>query len=160
MEKTNKLTIEDLRNIETDIEKSIALIRKYASCYVSKIHYQELGRSCVMSVVNTVDTVIGSAEYLEGEFIMPDQIHVERLASWFIKCKGYEGNEDILLFFMADYIKRKINELYRLVKQSEGTLSTTFRIFGDKAALKKLKAEIKIRKQNGVRPIRLTRISS
>lgn len=52
-----------------------------------------------MSATNTVDTVIGSAQYLDEAFLMPyDEIHVERLVDWFIKNREFECERAILTF--------------------------------------------------------------
>jgi hypothetical protein len=95
------------------------LINKYAIQFAGEIPYEHLGASCVMSVVNTVDTIIGASEYLNGKFIMLEQIRVERLASWFIRNKNYDCGKSILTFFIANYIKRKINELYRSINKTD-----------------------------------------
>jgi hypothetical protein len=104
----DKLTIADLEFIEIDEESAISMIRKYAVNYAGQSHYEQLGASCVMSVVNTVDIVIGSAEYLDGEFVMSDQIHVERLPSWFIANKEYKCDENVLLFLWQIILRGKL----------------------------------------------------
>lgn len=107
--------------------------------YEGQEHYDHLGASCVMSATNTVDTVISSAQYLEGAFLMPDEIHVEWLVYWFIKNKDFECNRAILTFYFANYIKRKINALYRSINKDE--LATTLTIVGSKEAAKEFKVE-------------------
>lgn len=158
LENNYRLTQEDLKHIKTDEETAIALIKDYAIHYSGKIHYEQLGSSCVMSVVNTVDTVIGSANYLEGYFVMPDQIHVERLVEWFVKNKVYNCDRNVLAFFMANYIKRKINELYRGINRNNDSIrefSTTLTIAGNEKARKKYKKEIQQRKEKVVKLIRI-----
>ncbi|MFC4559388.1 hypothetical protein ACFO3D_14415 [Virgibacillus kekensis] len=151
--KDKKLTPEDLQDIETSEDIAIPLIRKYASNYSGKVHYSQLGASYGMSVVGTVDTVIGSAEYLDGHFIMPDQINVQKLANWYIENKGSEDKRDAITFFMAEYIKRKINELYRSIKKDSIPYYTTLAV--KKESFDKYNEEIQKRKDKGVKIIRL-----
>lgn len=154
----NRLTKEDMDLIETDIETAVVLIKKYAIMYSGKEHYEQLGSSCTMSIVNTVNTVIGSADYLDGHFIMPDQINVERLAEWFVKNKDFDRDTDIITYFMADYIKRKVNQLYRMINRNTENMediSTTLTIIGYKKTRGKLKREIQMRKKKGFKIIRL-----
>jgi hypothetical protein len=105
-----------------------------------------------MSATNTVDTLIDSAQYLDGVFLMPDEIHVERLVDWFIKNKGFECDRAILTFYFANYIKRKINALYRSISKNEFT--TTLTILGEKDTIKEFKKEWCKRKKLGVKIIR------
>ncbi|OLS37733.1 hypothetical protein [Bacillus sp. MRMR6] len=152
MEELIKLTPNDLRYIEINQDESIELIKKYAIQYAGKEHYNLLGASCVMSAVNTVDIIIGSSEYLNGKFVMPDQIHVERLVDWFLKNRDFDCDRSIITFFMSNYIKRKINGLYRSIKKNE--LATTLTILGHKEAIKEFKKQIKLRSKQGVKIIR------
>lgn len=153
-----KLTKEDLKKIETDEETAVALIKQYAIQYSGKDHYEQLGSSCTMSIVNTVDIVIGSAKYLDGHFVMPDQINVERLVYWFVENKDFDSDKDVVTYFMADYIKRKINALYRNIKRNTDTYqerSTTITIAGNKEAHRRYKKEIQKRKEKDVKIIRI-----
>lgn len=163
LDDSHKLTQEDLKNIETDEETAVSLIKKYAIQYSGKEHYEQLGSSCTMSIVNTVDTVIGSAKYLDGHFVMPDQINVERLVDWFVENKDFDSDKDVITYFMADYIKRKINALYRIIKRNTDTIqeiSTTFTIVGNKEARKRYKKEIQKRRKKDLKIIRLDKKDS
>lgn len=150
-----KLTPEDIQFIKTDMDEAIKLIKYYAIQYKGQEHYVHLGASCVMSATNTVDTVIGSAQYLDGAFLMPDEIHVERLVNWFIRSKNFECDRAILTFYFANYIKRKINALYRSINKDG--FSTTLTIMGNKEAWKELKRQSLKRKNQGVKIIRQDR---
>ncbi|MGD6776330.1 hypothetical protein [Sutcliffiella horikoshii] len=152
MSEAIKLTPEDIQIIKTDMDEAIKLVKHYAVQYEGQEHYDLLGASCVMSATNTVDTVIGSAQYLDGAFLMPDEIHVERLVDWFIKNKDFECNRAILTFYFANYIKRKINALYRSINKDE--LATTLTIIGSKEATKEFKKQCRKRKKLGVKIIR------
>ncbi|RIW34311.1 hypothetical protein D3H55_10075 [Bacillus salacetis] len=152
MSEAIKLTPEDIQTIKTDMDEAIKLVKHYAVQYAGQEHYDHLGASCVMSATNTVDTVIGSAQYLDGAFLMPDEIHVERLVDWFIKNKDFECNRAILTFYFANYIKRKINALYRSINKDE--LATTLTIIGSKEAAKEFKKQCRKRKKLGVKIIR------
>lgn len=147
-----KLTPDAIQSIKTDIDDAIQLIEIYAIQYVGKEHYDHLGASCVMSATNTVDTLIGSARYLDGAFIMPDEIHIERLVDWFTVNREYECDRDILTFYFANYIKRKINALYRSINRGE--FATTLTIMGNKTASNKFKEHCRYRKKIGVKAIR------
>jgi len=152
MDEVIKLTPEDLQIIKTDMDEAVQLIKHYAIHYQSKEHYSHLGASCVMSATNTVDTIIGSAQYLNGAFIMPDEIHVERLVDWFIKNRNFQCDKAILTFYFANYLKRKTNTLYRSINRSE--FATTHTIIGNKEASKELKKQRNKRKKQGVKMIR------
>lgn len=152
MSEAIKLTPEDIQIIKTDMDEAIKLVKHYATQYNGQKHYEHLGASCVMSATNTVDTVIGSAQYLDGAFLMPDEIHVERLVDWFIKNRDFDCDRAILTFYFANYIKRKINSLYRSISKNE--FATTLTIIGDKDASKEFKKQCRKRKKLGVKIIR------
>lgn len=152
MSEAIKLTPEDIQIIKTDMDEAIKLVKHYAIQYISKEHYEHLGASCVMSATNTVDTVIGSAQYLDGAFLMPDEIHVERLVDWFIKNRDFDCDRAILTFYFANYIKRKINALYRSINKNE--YATTLTIMGHKVASKEFKKQYLKRMKKGVKIIR------
>lgn len=154
MSETIKLKPEDIQNIKTDRDEAIKIVRQYAIQYEGQEHYNHLGASCVMSATNTVDIIIGSAQYLEGAFLMADEIHVEHLVDWFKKNREFECDRSILMFYFANYIKRKINALYRSINKDE--FSTTLTIIGNKEASKEFKKQCRERKKLGVKIIRLT----
>jgi hypothetical protein len=135
-----------------NVDEASKLVKHYAIQYKGQEHYEHLGASCIMSATNTVDTLIDSAQYLDGVFLMPDEIHVERLVDWFIKNKGFECDRAILTFYFANYIKRKINALYRSISKNEFT--TTLTILGEKDTIKEFKKEWCKRKKLGVKIIR------
>ncbi|MBW3110281.1 hypothetical protein KYJ26_00295 [Bacillus sp. MCCB 382] len=83
---------------------------------------------------------------------MPDEIHVDRLVDWFIKNKEFECDRAILTFYFANYIKRKINALYRSINKDE--FATTLTIMGNKEATKEFKKQCRDRKKLGVKIIR------
>jgi hypothetical protein len=152
MSETIKLTPDDIQNIKADIDDATKLIKHYAIQYKGQEHYDHLGAGCVMSAINTVDTVIGSAQYLDGAFLMPDEIHVERLVDWFIKNREFECDRAILTFYFANYIKRKINALYRSINKDK--FATTLTIMENKEATKEFKKQYRDRKKLGVKIIR------
>ncbi|MBM4761437.1 hypothetical protein [Bacillus sp. B15-48] len=152
MSETIKLTPEDIQNIKAKVDEATQLIKHYSIKYEGQEHYDRLGASCVMSATNTVDTIIGSAQYLDGAFLMPDEIHVERLVDWFIKNRDFECDRAILTFYFANYIKRKINALYRSINKDE--FATTLTIMGNKEASKAFKRQCRERQKLGVKIIR------
>lgn len=154
LKRPTKLTRENLKSFEVCPEKAIKLIVHYASQYKGKVHYDELGNSCGVSATGTINTIIGSAEYLEGMFLMADTIDIEKLAKWFLENREYECDESILKFYMANYLKRKINELYRNI--NSGRESSTLTIAGNPEARKRLNYEMKSRKNKGVKIIRIS----
>ncbi|WP_240373999.1 hypothetical protein [Bacillus piscicola] len=152
MSEAIKLTPVDIQNIKTDIDEATKLVKHYAIQYEGQKHYNQLGASCVMSATNAVDTIIGSAQYLDGTFLMPDEIHVERLVDWFIKNRDFECNTAILTFYFANYIKRKVNTLYRSINKDE--FATSLTILGNNEANKEFKKQWRKRKNQGVKIIR------
>ncbi|GEM02094.1 hypothetical protein SAMN05421839_1215 [Halolactibacillus halophilus] len=152
MSESIKLTLADIQTIKTEMNEAIKLVKYYASQYKGKEHYEHLGGSCVMSATNTVNTIIGSAQYLDGGFLMPDEIHVERLVDWYISNKTFDGDRDVLTFYFASYIKRKINDLYRSIDND--TLATTLTLIGNKEARKEFKNQCRKRKRLQVKIIR------
>jgi hypothetical protein len=81
MEETIKLTEDDINQFKVSTEEAIALIKHYAIQYKSKEHYEHLGSSCVMSITGVITTITNSAKYLNGVFLMPDEINVERISN-------------------------------------------------------------------------------
>lgn len=73
-----RLTKDDLKAFETSQEKAIKLVRHYAE-YKRQTHSDELGVSCVVSANKTIDTIIGSAEYLDVSFLMPDTVNLDKV---------------------------------------------------------------------------------
>lgn len=125
MSGNRKLTEESLRIIETNPQEAIMLVKKYALAYSSKEHYEHLGASCVVSATNTVNTLINSANHLNGSFLAPDEIHIDRLVDWFMKNKEYEIEQEILACYLGHYIKKKIYEFYRSISKDELASSLT-----------------------------------
>ncbi len=152
MSETIKLTPEDIQFIKINVDEAKKLVKHYANQYNGQEHYEHLGASCVASATNIVDTIIGSAQYLNGAFLMPDEIHVERLVDWFIKNREFESDRAILTFYFANYIKRKINALYRSINKDE--FATTLTIMGNKESNKEFKKQCLERKKLGVKIIR------
>lgn len=147
-----KLTKDDLKSVETTQEEAIKLIRHYADQYKSKEHYFELGASCTVSVNGTINTIIGSAEYLNGLFIMPDTVNLDKVIDWFMENRDYECNRSTLAFYMGHYLKRKVNSLYREI--NKGAISCTPAIAGNRVAMKEYKRQLEIRENKGVKIIR------
>ncbi|MFV8830519.1 hypothetical protein [Alkalihalobacterium sp. APHAB7] len=145
------LTTSNLEFIKTSRDICIELIKKYAIQYKGKEHYDLLGASCIMSATNTVDTLINSSNYLNGKFLMPDEIHLDRLVEWFIKNKDL-CDPVILKLYFASYIKKKINYIYRSINRNE--LSTSNTIMGNEESQREFKKQINRRKKIGVKVIR------
>ncbi|MBE1555487.1 hypothetical protein [Sporosarcina limicola] len=152
MEEGKKLSQNDLIEFKVEKNEARALIKHYSCQYKGQEHYDQLGASCAMLANATVNTIIGSAQYLNGSFLMPDEIQVERVADWFISNKAYECEHYTITFYLAHYIKRKTNALYRAI--NKGGYSTTLTILGNKAARKEFEKQIQIRKIEGVKSIR------
>lgn len=147
-----KLTKDDLKAFETTQDEAIKLVRHYADQYIGEKHYEELGKSCTVSVNRTIDTIIGSSNFLDGMFLMPDTVDIDKVVDWFLENRDYECNRSTLAYYMAHYLKRKINQLYREIKN--GSFSCTIAIAVNKEAMKEYKKQIKIRKNQGVKIIR------
>lgn len=147
-----KLGTADLNYIKSDVENATSLIKLYSEQYKSKEHYEHLGSSCVMSATNTINTIINSAQYLNGQFLMADEINVEKVVDWFVKNRNFECDTPVLTFYMAHYLKRKINNLYRSI--SKGEYNTSLTIIGSKTNYKEFKTQCNKRRKIGVKPIR------
>ncbi|KAB2336567.1 hypothetical protein F7731_09340 [Cytobacillus depressus] len=152
MDEVTKLTPEDLLKIQTYTDEAIAMIKKFAIQYKGKEHYDHLGASCVMSATKTVDTIIDSAQYLNGAFIMADAIHVERLVDWFVANRNFQCDRLVLTFYFANYVKWKINNLYQSINKNE--FATSLTIMGNNGASKEYKKQCRLRKKLGVKIIR------
>lgn len=79
MVNVSELSKKDILSIQTDREEAIDMIRHYSSQYNGKEHYEELGASCNVSVNGTIDTIIGSAQYFDGVFIMTGTVDIENM---------------------------------------------------------------------------------
>ncbi|MYL47672.1 hypothetical protein GLV94_18695 [Virgibacillus halodenitrificans] len=157
MDEVVRLTQSDLQGLKTNRDEAIKLVKHYAPQYKGKEHFDKLGASCAMSVCNTVDTIIGSSRYLNGNFVMPDEIHIESLGDWFMENKNYECEKFILNFYIASYIKKKINKLYRSINKTESGLSgisLSFTIMGYKTSREEFEKQINLRRNMGVKLIR------
>lgn len=152
MSNTNTLTTEDLKSFKTTQNNAIRLIKHYSQKYVSKVHYYELGASCVMSATQTINSIISSAAYLKGSFLMPDTVHVEKVVDWFLENKNYECDQEVLTYYMAHYLKRKTNQLYRNINKD--ATETSILVFGDDKAFKRLEIEMEKRRNQGVKILR------
>ena len=148
-----RLTINDLDCIKASTDESIHLIKIYASQYISKEHYDILGASCVSSVVSTINILIGSSNYLDGHFLFPDQVNVEKLATWFLKNKNFEVDPFVLKCFIGDYLRRKVNEFYKHIKLSNNP--HTIYLIGHKRGRADYRKRIKELKKNGAKLIML-----
>lgn len=144
-----KITPDDLRHLQTDRDIAINLIKHYARQYNGGEHYNQLGSSCVMSAVGTINSIINSTQYLSGMFFFPDEIHIERLVDFFLDNQNYDCDKKILTFFMADYLRRKINELYRDIKKNK------WAIMGDERARTEYEKKVFERLEKGLKQIRL-----
>lgn len=107
MEKSIMLTEDDINRFKMPTEEAIDWFKYYATRYKSKEHYEHLGASYVMSIIGTVNTITKSARYLNGVFIMPDEINVEKVSNWIMEEHNFMCDHDIVTFFMADFIKKK-----------------------------------------------------
>jgi len=150
MKEVVRLTGEDLLSFQVNREEAIEFIKHYAPQYKSKEHYEELGASCVMSATGTINTVIGSAQYLDGVFIMPDTIDVEKLVIWFMQNRDSDCDYSILTFYIAHFIKRKINEMYKAINKYI-LPSTTIILMGNARARKEFRKQVADRSKVGVK---------
>ncbi|QAS54767.1 hypothetical protein [Halobacillus litoralis] len=132
MKRNNIIQPEDLRWIHTDKEKAIALVKKYAPKYDSKQHWEALGSSCGISATKMVGTITNSSKHLKGDYLLPDEIHLERLVEWFLSHNDYDCDQPTLTYYLAHFLKREINQFYRdvirgAVSFSNFSVDPTFR---------------------------------
>ena len=118
--------------------------------YNSKVHYYELGASTVASINGTINSIIYSVGYLEGKFIMCDEIHPLRLAQYLIRKKGYISNQDTITYYVAHLLKRKINEFYKNLRNGFHIMSFSM----GKDALREFEEKGRARLKNGVKLIK------
>lgn len=112
-----KLKIEDLENLKTDVETCIKLVKEISANYDKKVHYAILTPSITNSVIHTINSICYSTGYLEGYYITCDEIHPVLLTEYLLELKQYNTDKDILSYFVAFYLKRKINSFYTDLKR-------------------------------------------
>lgn len=134
MLEVTKLTKDDLLALRTESKEAIMLIKQYAPQYRSKEHYEHLGASCVMSATQTVNAIISSTSYLEGKFVIPDEIHVERLVEWFVNNRDYDKAYELkkYIFKKRRFKMSNTKEIMKLAKlKSESTKSKVLEVLDD-----------------------------
>lgn len=151
MKSNSIIQAEDLRWIQTDKEEAIALVKKYAPKYDSKRHWEALGSSCGMAATKTVGTITKSSKHLKGDYVLPDEIHLERLVEWFLSHNDYDCDHSALTYYFAHFLKKEINRFYRDVNRAAVTFSN-FSV--DPTFRRNYKREINKRKKEGVKIIR------
>ena len=126
---------EDLENLKTDIDTCINLVKEISANYDSKIHFPILTQSVVSSVNKTVNTIIWSTDYLDGYHIMCDELNPIALTDYLFELRKYEVDKKIVSYYVAFYLKRKINDFYRELKK--GNISMGMAMRKDKKGIKK-----------------------
>lgn len=143
---------EDLEKLKTDVNTCIKLVKEISSSYDSKIHYPILTQSVVSSINSTVNNIIRSTEYLDGYYIMCDEIDPIKLTAYLFEIKQYDVNKEIASYYVAFYLKRKINEFYRDLK--ENRISMGLSMLNDKKGLKTFYNNCNERASNGLKLLR------
>lgn len=149
MEKIKK---ERLENLRTDVDTCIKLVKEVSANYDSKIHYKILTQSVISSINNIVNSIICSTEYLDGYYIMCDELHPIKLTDYLFELKQYNVDKEIVTYYVAFYLKRKINEFYRELK--EGRISMGIAMLKDKKGIKKYHNNCNERVSNGLKLLR------
>jgi len=130
-----RLEKEDLEKLKGDIEYCIKLVKEISSNYDIKIHYNELTQSVISSVNRIINSITNSTEYLDGYYLMCDEINPLALTEYLFELKQYNVDKEILSYYVAYYLKRKINSFYKELKM--GNIPVGLAMLHDKRGLKK-----------------------
>jgi len=130
-----RLEKEDLENLKTDIDYCIKLVKEISVHYDSKIHYNELTQSVISSVNRIINSITNSTEYLEGYYLICDEINPLALTEYLLEIKQYNVDKEMLSYYVAYYLKRKINSFYKELKM--GNIPVGLAMLHDKRGLKK-----------------------
>ena len=130
-----RLEKEDLEKLKGDIEYCIKLVKEISSNYDIKIHYNELTQSVISSVNRIINSITNSTEYLEGYYLICDEINPLALTEYLLEIKQYNVDKEMLSYYVAYYLKRKINSFYKELKM--GNIPVGLAMLHDKRGLKK-----------------------
>lgn len=147
-----KLGKEDLKKLETDIDYCIKLVKEMSVNYDSKIHYNELTQSVISSVNGIINSITNSTQYLDGYYLMCDEINPLALTEYLIELKQYEVDKEVLSCYVAYYLKRKINSFYKELRL--GSIPFGIAMLQDKKGLKEYYNNCNERAANGLKLLR------
>lgn len=147
-----KLKKEELEKLKIDVDDCIKLIKEISANYNSRIHYNLLTQSIISSVIRTINSITNSTEYLDGYYLMCDEINPLALTEYLFELKKYEVDKDILSYYIAFYLKKKINSFYKDLKA--GHIPIGVAIIQDKKGLKKYYNNCYERANNGLKLLR------
>lgn len=148
----DKLKKDDLEKLKIDIDECIKQVKEISANYDSKIHYNKLTQSTISSVNSTINSIINSTEYLEGYYLMCDEINPLALTEYLIELKNYKVDKDILSYYVSFYLKRRINSFYKDLKV--GIVPIGAGVTLDKKGLKKYYNNCYERATNGLKLLR------
>lgn len=147
-----KLEKEDLKKLQIDIDYCIKLVKEISANYDSKIHYTELSQSVISSVNRIINSITYSAQYLDGYYLMCDEINPVALTEYLIKLKQYDVDKEVLSYYVAYYLKRKINSFYKELKV--GIIPFGLSMLHDKNGMKEYYNDCYERANNGLKLLR------
>lgn len=147
-----QLKREELERLKTDVTTCIDLVKKVSANYNSKIHYNELTQSVVSSVNAMINNIVYSSKYLEGYYLMCDEINPITLTEYLLELKQYDVDKHILSYYVAYYLKRKINCFYK--ELIEGNIPVGLAMLHDKKEMKKYYNNCYERAANGLKLLR------
>lgn len=143
---------EDLEKIMTDIDTCIKLVKDISSNYDSKIHYPILGQSVISSINKTINDIVWSTANLNGYYLMCDEIDPIKLTDYLFELRQYDVDKRIASYYVAFYLKRKINEFYKNLKEDRFPMGLA--MLNDKKGLKKYYNKCDERVANGLKLLR------
>lgn len=147
-----RLEKEDLEKLKGDMEYCIKLVKEVSAHYDSKIHYNELTQSVISSVNAIINSMTYSAKYLDGYYLMCDEINPLALTEYLVELRKYDVDKEILSYYVAYYLKRKINNFYKELKM--GSIPLGFAMLHDKKGLKKYYNNCYERADSGLKLLR------
>ena len=147
-----KLKKEDLGKLKTDVDTCIKLVKEISSNYNNKIHNAILTPSIINSVNATIGSITKSTKYLEGYYIVCDEINPITLTDYLLELRQYNVDRDVLSYYVAFSLKRKINSFYKEIKN--GSLSLGLAMMKDKKGLKNYYNICNDRAINGLKLLR------
>lgn len=147
-----KLDAIEMEKVMTDMDTCRKEIIELSGNYKSRQHFEILTQSVISSVNSTVNSILYSTEELQGEFVICDEISPIKLTKYLMELKNYQCNEEILSYYVAHYLKRKINEFYLGLRKNE--ISVGVNVGNTPKSYKRYLAICNDRKANDMKIIR------
>ena len=105
-----------LCSTEECLEKVLKNINEYSRSEL----YQIIDRSEFLSIGTNISNFFSPAHHDElGHIYLPDQLDPEKITDYLIRTKGYKTEREYICALVCQTMKKKINEFYKEVKDSQ-----------------------------------------